>query len=82
MRILIFGNARSGKSTLASNRRRPCESHKYDSPEKQDAMLDNLQAWVAGYYERDDAWSHVARRRLFDAHAGARTEYTAMPGPD
>lgn len=67
---------------LANNRRRPWEPHKYDSPDKQDAMLDHLQAWVAGYYERDDAWSYAAHRRLFDAHAGAKTEYTALPDTD
>lgn len=67
---------------LANNRRRPWEPHKYDSPEKQDGMLENLQAWVAGYYQRDDAWSYAAHRRLFDAHPGAKTEHTDLPAPD
>lgn len=78
---LVFLNP-GREACLANNRRRPWEPHKYDSPEKQDAMLDNLQAWVAGYYERDDAWSYAAHRRLFDAHDGTKTEYTAMPEPD
>jgi len=69
------------EACLANNRRRPWEPHKYDSPQKQGAMLENLQAWVAGYYERDDAWSYAAHRRLFDAHAGPKTEYTAPPVP-
>jgi adenylate kinase family enzyme len=62
------------EACLANNRRRPWEPHKYASPEAQDAMLEALQAWVAGYYERDDAWSYRAHRRLFDAFAGVKSE--------
>lgn len=62
-----------------NNRRRPWEPHKYVSMEQQDAMLANLQAWVAEYYTRDDAWSYSAHRRLFDAHQGAKVEYTTTP---
>ena len=61
----------------ANNRRRPWEPHKYASAEAQHAMLDHLQAWVAGYYTRDDAWSLAAHRRVFDAHAGPKREFTA-----
>ncbi len=75
---LIFLNP-GREACLAYNRRRPWEPHKYASKDAQDAMLDHLQAWVAGYYERDDAWSYAAHRRLFDAHPGAKTEYTAPP---
>lgn len=78
---LLFLNP-GREACLANNRRRPWEPHKYDSPAKQDAMLDNLQAWVSGYYERDDAWSYAAHRRLFDAHAGEKTEYTTLPAMD
>ena len=60
----------------ANNRRRPWEPHKYDSMEQQDAMLANLQVWVEGYYSRDDAWSYRFHRRIFDAHAGPKVEYT------
>lgn len=67
------------QACLANNRRRPWEPHKYASKEQQDAKLDHLQAWVAGYYERDDAWSYAAHRRLFDAHAGPKTEFTVPP---
>lgn len=63
----------------ANNRRRPWEPHKYASMEQQDAMLANLQAWVAGYYTRDDAWSCAAHRRIFAAHAGAKREYATTP---
>lgn len=67
------------EACLANNRRRPWEPHKYASMEQQDAMLANLQAWVAGYYTRDDAWSYSAHRRIFDVHQGAKTEHTAIP---
>ncbi|RNF85495.1 shikimate kinase [Lysobacter psychrotolerans] len=60
----------------ANNRRRPWEPHKYASMEQQDAMLANLQSWVADYYSRDDAWSYQAHRRIFDAHRGVKVEYT------
>lgn len=62
------------ETCLAHNRARPWEPHKYASKEAQDAMLENLQAWVAGYYERDDPWSYRAHRRLFDAFPGAKRE--------
>ena len=41
------------------------------------AMLANLQAWVSGYYEREDAWSYRAHRRIFDAFGGRKTEHVA-----
>jgi adenylate kinase family enzyme len=66
---------------LANNRRRPWEPHKYVSAEAQDAMLDNLQAWVTGYYSRDDAWSLAAHRRVFDRHPGRKREATLALSP-
>lgn len=39
-------------------------------------MLEGLQAWVADYYRRDDAWSYRAHRRIFDNHRGCRIEHT------
>lgn len=66
---------------LANNRRRPWEPHKYVSPEAQDTMLGKLQAWVEGYYSRDDAWSLAAHRRVFDAHPGRKREATLALTP-
>lgn len=60
---------------LANNLRRPWEPSKYTSVEEQDAMLDDLQAWVTTYYTRDDPWSYQAHRRVFDAHPGQKVEY-------
>lgn len=62
------------ETCLAHNRARPWEPHKYPSKEAQDTMLDNLQAWVAGYYERQDQWSYHAHRRIFDSFAGPKSE--------
>lgn len=42
-------------------------------------MLENLQAWVAGYYERKDQWSYHAHRVLFDAYTGLKNERTRVP---
>lgn len=67
---------------LAHNRQRPWEPHKYASPEAQDAMLADLQAWVAGYYARDDAWSYLTHRRVLDTFTGPKRELDAhQPHP-
>ena len=63
------------ETCLAHNRRREWEPHKYASKEAQDAMLEQLQAWVAGYYQRQDPWSQHAHRRIFDSFTGQKTEY-------
>lgn len=77
---LVFLNP-GVEACLANNLRRPWEPHKYASMEAQDALLANLQSWVAGYYDRDDAWSYQAHRRIFDQHQNAKIEYTAALGP-
>ena len=78
--LLLFLNP-GVDACLAHNRRRPWEPHKYVSAEAQDAMLDNLQSWVAGYYSRDDAWSLAAHRRVFDRHPGSKREVTSPLSP-
>ncbi|MFD0739775.1 AAA family ATPase [Lysobacter koreensis] len=62
------------ETCLEHNRTRPWEPHKYASKEAQDGMLENLQAWVAGYYERQDQWSYHAHRRIFDSFRGRKSE--------
>lgn len=69
------------ETCIANNRQRPWEPHKYASAEAQDAMLDNLQAWVEGYYSRDDAWSLAAHRRVFDRHPGSKREAATPLSP-
>lgn len=70
---LVFLNP-GMETCLEHNRHRPWEPHKYASKEAQDAMLENLQAWVAGYYERKDQWSYHAHRQIFDAFPGRKSE--------
>ena len=73
------------EACLTNNARRPWEPHKYASPEQQDAMLANLQTWVAGYYQRADPWSYEAHRRIFESHDGRKVEHTsaiAVPSCD
>jgi adenylate kinase family enzyme len=67
-------------SCVANNRQRPWEPHKYASREAQVAMLDALLDWVAGYYTRDDQWSYIYHRRVFDGFAGKKTEVTQVGG--
>ena len=43
-------------------------------------MLPFLLDWVAQYYERDDAMSYAAHRRIFDAFAGSKRETGDRPG--
>lgn len=62
------------------NRQRPWEPHKYASKKEQDSMLPNLQAWVAGYYERQDQWSYHAHRQIFDSFGGQKTERVSNNG--
>ena len=69
------------EACLANNRRRPWEPHKYASAEAQDSMLAPLQAWVAAYYTRDDAWSYAMHRRVFDAHPGTKREFVEPAVP-
>ncbi len=69
------------EACLANNRRRPWEPHKYASAAAQDAMLGHLQAWVEGYYSRDDAWSLAAHRRVFERHSGRKREATGPLSP-
>jgi adenylate kinase family enzyme len=72
--LLVFLNP-GVEACLANNAGRPWESHKYASRDEQDAMLSKLQEWVAGYYERDDAWSYRAHRAIFDAFIGPKVEH-------
>jgi hypothetical protein len=45
-------------------------------------MLDVLQAWVRGYYERDDAWSHREHLRIYEAFDGPKARFVAPVAPD
>jgi adenylate kinase family enzyme len=66
------------EACLGNNRRRPWEPHKYATPAAQDAMLEALQGWVAGYYARDDAWSLTAHAALFAGFAGRKRRLASV----
>jgi predicted kinase len=74
VRILIFGNSGSGRSTLA----RELAREHGRSRDEQDAMLETLQEWVKGYYSRSDPWSYRTHRRIFDAFEGRKIERTQI----
>jgi adenylate kinase family enzyme len=71
---LVFLNP-GMEACLAHNLQRPWEPHKYASRAEQDARLADLQAWVAGYYQRKDQWSYFAHRAIFDDFPGHKSEH-------
>ena len=72
--LMVFLNP-GVEACLANNAARPWEPHKYASLELQNTMLSQLQEWVAGYYQRKDAWSYRVHREIFDAFAGPKVEH-------
>ena len=72
--LLVFLNP-GMDACLANNLKRPWEPHKYASLELQNTMLSQLQEWVAGYYQRTDAWSYRVHREIFDAFEGPKVEH-------
>jgi len=63
---------------LANCSARPWEPHKYASREAQDEKLECLLAWVRAYYTRDDDYSLVSHRALFDAYAGPKQKLVSL----
>jgi len=72
--LLVFLNP-GIDACLANNLKRPWEPHKYASLELQNSMLDQLQKWVAEYYQRTDAYSYRVHREIFDAFTGPKVEH-------
>ncbi|MEM6797583.1 MAG: AAA family ATPase [Acidobacteriota bacterium] len=60
------------EACIENARRRPWEPHKYESPEAQNANLEMLVEWIAGYDSREDALSRKAHEALFSSFAGTR----------
>jgi len=75
--LLVFLNP-GMDACLRNNLKRPWEPHKYASLQLQNAMLGQLQEWVAGYYQREDGWSYRVHREIFDAFAGPKVEHRAL----
>ena len=71
---VIFLNP--GIETCVENcRNRSWEPHKYRSMKDQDWNLDMLIGWVKEYETRNDEFSLMLHRRLFDEFSGRKTEY-------
>lgn len=66
------------EACLENCRRRPWEPHKYSSPAAQDENLELLLAWVRAYEIREDEFSLLSHRRLFDAHPGRKKEIRSL----
>mgnify|MGYP001083799582 CR=1 FL=1 len=54
-------------------RNRPWEPHKYESKEAQDKNLDMLIDWISQYPERNDTFSKLAHKQLYQQYPGKRT---------
>lgn len=65
------------RTCIENARRRAWEPHKYASRAAQDANLDMLVAWIAGYASRTDDTAYDAHRRLFDGFTGRKREFTS-----
>ena len=72
--LLVFLNP-GIDACLANNLKRPWEPHKYASLELQNSVLDQLQKWVAEYYQRTDAYSYRVHREIYDAFTGPKVEH-------
>ncbi|MDH5377554.1 MAG: AAA family ATPase [Gammaproteobacteria bacterium] len=70
---LVFLNP-GVEQCIANCRARPWEPHKYESKEAQDANLEMLLDWVRQYYTREDEFSYVKHRALFDGFCGEKRE--------
>jgi adenylate kinase family enzyme len=65
------------EACIANARSRPWESHKYESPEAQDANLSMLIEWIAGYPSRTDTFSKSSHMKLYESYTGKKTMLTA-----
>lgn len=74
---LVFLNP--GIETCVTHcRQRPWERKKFNSPEEQNANLENLIAWVRDYTTRTDEYGLLQHRRLFDSFQGRKIEFTRV----
>ena len=56
-------------------RKRPWEPDKFETPEDQDKMLEELISWVGEYETRDDEYGLARHRAIYDGFDGAKQEY-------
>ncbi len=91
MRVVILGNAGSGKTTLASwlaERGKAerldldtvaWEPHTYASAAEQEQQLPARLEWVTVYDERDGELGRAEHRQCFFSYDGPRIHWVAMP---
>lgn len=73
---LVFLNP-GVEACVLNCRRRPWEPAKYRDPASQDAMLEQLIAWVRRYEQRDDEFGLARHRAIFAAFKGRKSERTS-----
>ena len=71
---IIFLNLNES-NCIDNCKKRPWESHKYVSKEAQDENLEMLLNWVKDYYVRDDSFSYLAHKKLFNDFLAKKSEY-------
>ena len=73
---LVFLNP--GVNTCIANAKsRPWEPHKYSSPEAQDANLEMLVSWIKQYDQREDEFSLLAHKRMYNNFPGEKREFVS-----
>lgn len=65
------------EACVANAKKRPWEPHKYESKAAQDANLNMLIDWIAGYSQRTDTFSEQAHRDFYDAFTDKKTRYAS-----
>lgn len=60
---------------IENARRRPWEPHKFASKLLQDENLPMLIGWISNYETREDVFSRLAHRKLFDSFTGEKFVY-------
>lgn len=66
------------EACVANCRSRPFEPEKFPTRAAQDAMLEELVAWVRRYETREDEYGLACHRRVFDEFRGPKREYTSV----
>ena len=66
---------------IAHCRARPWEPDKYPTRADQDAMLENLIAWVETYESRDDEFGAARHRAIFERFVGEKVRVTDSAAP-
>jgi adenylate kinase family enzyme len=59
---------------VENNRNRPWEPHKFKSPEEQAQTFESLNNWIQQYQERDDEFSYLSHRSIFEQFNGKKHE--------